>query len=261
MPQIIPTTEPFFLPGDPSKPACLLIHGFTGTPKEMRWMGEHLHQQGYTCLGIRLTGHATRPEDMIRSRWTDWTASVEDGYNLLCGLSDEIFLVGLSMGGILSLLMSTRLAPRVRGVIAMSTPSRLPTDYPTWLLEFLSRFIKFNPKTKKPPGSGWFDKAVYKEHIAYEKNPVRSVAELKKLILAMRAALPKVNVPVLLMHSKDEKYVLPDNLEYIYERLVNTADKTKLYLTRSGHVLPRDASREQVFQSAVEFIQRVSNQK
>src|SRR5688500_11682892 len=134
---------------------------------------------------------------MIRSRWTDWTASVEDGYNLLCGLSDEIFLVGLSMGGILSLLMSTRL--KVRGVIAMSTPSRLPTDYPTWLLEFLSRFIKFNPKTKEPPGSGWFDKAVYKEHIAYEKNPVRSVAELKKLILAMRVALPKVTIPVLLM--------------------------------------------------------------
>ena len=259
MPQIIPTTEPFFLLGDSSKPACLLIHGFTGTPKEMRWMGEYFHRQGYTCLGIRLAGHATQPEDMIRSRWTDWTASVEDGYNILCGLSEDIYLVGLSMGGILSLLMSAQL--KVKGVIAMSTPSRLPSDYPTWLLEFLSRFIKFSPKTNEPPGSGWFDKAVYQEHIAYEKNPVRSVAELKKLILAMRAALPKVTVPVLLMHSRDETYILPDNLEYIHERLVNAPDKTKLYLTGSGHVLPRDASREQVFKAAVEFIQRVSKQK
>ena len=256
MPQIIPTTEPFFLPGDSSKPGCLLIHGFTGTPKEMRWMGDYLHRQGYTCLGIRLAGHATRPEDMIRSRWTDWTASVEDGYNLLCGLTDDIFLIGLSMGGILALLMSTRL--KVKGVIAMSTPSRLPTDYPTWLLEILSRFIKFSSKTKEPPGSGWFDKAAYKDHIAYKKNPVRSGSELKKLILEMRAALPNVTVPVLLMHSRDEKYVLPDNLEYIYERLVNASDKTKLYLTGSGHVLPRDASRDTVFQSAAAFIQRVS---
>lgn len=222
-------------------------------------MGEHLHRQGHTCLGIRLAGHATQPEDMIRSRWTDWTVSVEDGYQLLCGLTDDIFLVGLSMGGILSLLMSTRL--RVKGVIAMSTPSRLPTDYPIWLLEFLSRFIKFSPKTKEAPGSGWFDKAVYEDHIAYGENPVRAAAELKKLILAMRVALPKVAVPVLLMHSRDEKYILPDNMEYIYERLVGTPDKTKLYVTGSGHVLPRDASREQVFQSAVEFIQRVSNQK
>ena len=97
MSQIIPTAEPFLLPGDSSKPACLLIHGFTGTPKEMRWMGEFLNRQGYTCLAVRLTGHATDPEDMIRSRWTDWAASVEDGYALLRGLTDNIFLIGLSM--------------------------------------------------------------------------------------------------------------------------------------------------------------------
>jgi carboxylesterase len=255
MSQIIPTAEPFLLMGDPSKPACLLIHGFTGTPKEMRWMGEYLNQHGHTCLGIRLTGHATHPEDMIRSRWTDWTASVEDGYRLLCGLTDDIFLVGLSMGGILSLLMSTQL--NVKGVIAMSTPSRLPTDYPVWLLQFLSRFIKYRPKTKEAPGSGWFDKNAYQEHIAYPQNPVRSVAELKKLTLVMRAALPQVTVPILLMHSKDERYVLPDNMEEIYAGLINVSDKTKLYLSGSGHNLPRDASREQVFQLALAFIQRI----
>src|SRR5687768_12862436 len=136
MSQVIPTAEPFFLLGDSAKPACLLIHGFTGTPKEMRWMGEYLNQQGYTCLGVRLAGHATRPEDMIRSRYTDWMASVEDGYHLLRGVTDKVFLVGLSMGGILSLLMSTRL--EVKGVIAMSTPSRLPTDYPIWFLQLVS---------------------------------------------------------------------------------------------------------------------------
>jgi len=259
MPQIIPTAEPFFFLGDSSKPACLLIHGFTGTPKEMRWMGEFLNQQGYTCLGIRLAGHATNPEDMIRSRWTDWVASVEDGYQLLCGVTNDIFLLGLSMGGILALLMSTRLAPRVKGVVAMSTPSRLPTDYPIRFIQLISIVMRYRPKSKEPPGSGWFDKGAYKDHVAYAKNPVRSTVELKKLILEMRAALPKVNVPVLLMHSKDERYILPDNAEDIFAGLINASDKTKLYMTGSGHVLPRDASREQVFKSALEFIQRVQN--
>ena len=221
-------------------------------------MGEYLHQQGYTCLGVRLAGHATDPEDMIRSRWTDWTASVEDGYNLLCSLTQNIVLVGLSIGGTLSLLMSTRLAPRVSGVVAMSTPARLPTDYPVWLMQFMSRFIRYRPKSNEAPGSGWFDKAAYREHIAYSHNPVRAAAELKKLTLEMLAALPNVTVPVLLIHSRDDKYVLPDSLETIYHGLVNAPDKTKLYISGSGHVLPRDASREQVFQSAVEFIQRVS---
>lgn len=222
-------------------------------------MGDYLHRQGYTCLGVRLTGHATRPEDMIRSRWTDWVASVEDGYHLLCGVNQDIFLIGLSMGANLSLLLSTQL--KVKGVIAMSTPSRLPTDYPIWLMRLMSFFIKYRPKTNEPPGSGWFDKEAYQDHISYPQNPVRSAAELKKLILAMNEALPKVTVPVLLMHSRDERYVLPDNTETIYARLVNASDKTRLYVTGSGHVLPRDASREQVFKSVVEFIQRVSIQK
>jgi len=255
MSQIIPTTEPFFFPGEPSKPACLLIHGFTGTPKEMRWMGEYLSEQGYSCLGVRLAGHATDPEDMIRSRYTDWTASVEDGYHLLHGVTDDIFLVGLSMGGVLSLLMSTRLD--VKGVVAMSTPYRLPSDYPTWYLQMMSVVIKFRPKSKEIPGSSWFDKEAWKDHVSYQDNPIRSAAELKKLILEMRDALPKINVPVLLIHSKDDPYVLPDNVENIYDGLVNASDKTKLYITGSGHVVTRDAARHQVFESALAFIQRV----
>jgi carboxylesterase len=268
MTNIIPTAEPFFFLGDPSKPACLLIHGFTGAPKEMRSMGEYLHQQGFTCLGVRLAGHATHPEDMIRSHYTDWMASVEDGYHLLRGYVDNVFLAGLSMGGVLSLLMSTRLVPRVSGVIAMSTPQRLmstpqrlPTDYPIWFLRLASRVIKYSPKRKDGLGSGWFDKTAYQGQISYPSNPVRSVVELKKLILQMRAAYPKVDVPVLLVHSKDDTYVLPRNMEHIYAGLVNARDKTKLYITGSGHVVTLDAAHEQVFQSAVEFIQRIESSR
>jgi carboxylesterase len=254
MSQILPTAEPFFFLGDLSKPACLLIHGFTGTPKEVRWMGEYLHARGYTCLGVRLAGHATQPEDMIRSRWTDWVASVEDAYHILHGVTEKIFLAGLSMGGNLALLLSTQL--KVKGVIAMSTPTRLPQDFPIWLMQSLSLFIRYRPKTNEPPGSGWFDKTAYEDHVAYPQNPVRSAAELKKLIVAMYSALPQVRVPVLLMHSEDDRYVLPKNLDQLYDALINAPDKTKLRFSGSGHVLSRDASREQVFKSALEFMQR-----
>jgi len=218
-------------------------------------MGEYLNGQGYTCLGIRLAGHATDPEDMIRSRWTDWIASAEDGYHLLRGVSDNIFLIGLSMGGILSLLMSTRLD--VRGVVAMSTPYKLPDDPRLRHIEWISKIAAFMPKSDEEPGAGWFDKEAWKGQISYPENPVRSIGELNKLLGEMRAALPKINVPVLLIHSKNDSYVLPDNMEHIYDGLVNVSDKTKLYVTGSGHVVTRDAARDQVFESALEFIQRV----
>jgi len=109
MTQIIPTAEPFFFPGSKDV-GCLLTHGFTGAPKEMRWMGEYLHREhGFTILGVRLAGHATQPEDMLRSNYTDWLLSVEDGFNLLSGAAKSIYLMGLSMGGILSLTQAARL--------------------------------------------------------------------------------------------------------------------------------------------------------
>jgi carboxylesterase len=251
---LIPTAEPFFLPGQTGQPGCLLIHGFTGAPKEMRWMGEYLSQQGYPSLGIRLAGHATRPEDMVRSRYTDWIASVEDGYHLLCGVTERVYLMGLSMGGVLALLLSTRLD--VAGVVGMSTLYRIPYGYPAWMIKLFSRFVRYQPKSKEEPGATWFDKDAYAKHVSYPENPVRSGAELKLLAAEMRAALPGVRVPVLLIHSRNDTYVLPENMEHIYADL-GTSDKTKLYVTESGHVLTRDAAREQVFAAASAFIRRV----
>lgn len=81
-----------------------MVHGFTGAPKEMRGIGDYLKGHGITVIGIRLTGHATQMSGMVRTRWEDWLASVEDGINLLSDFCDQIFIAGLSMGGILALL-------------------------------------------------------------------------------------------------------------------------------------------------------------
>ncbi len=221
-------------------------------------MGEYLNRElGYTCLGVRLAGHATRPKDMIRSLWTDWTASVEDGYNLLRGATDNIYLVGLSMGGALSLLMSTRLD--VKGIVIMSAPYVMPEEHPAWQIKLYSYFRTYLPKTNGKSGTGWFDTEGFKGHVSYPLNPIRSAAELKILLDKMRVALPKVTVPVLLVHSKDDAYVLPENMEKIYAGLValHAPDKTKLYVTGSGHVVTRDAARQQVFEAARDFIKRI----
>lgn len=258
MPQIIPTAEPFFFPGNSAneKTGCLVTHGFTGAPKEMRWLGEYLNHQGYTVCGIRLNGHATKPEDMIRSRWKDWLLSVEDGYNLLRFCTDQVFLLGLSMGGILSLTAASRLP--VRGVVAMSTPYDLPSmPLPLGVIRFLS-LIKPYLKKGKVPGSGWFDQAAYKQHVAYPMNPVRSGVELKYLVGEMHASLPRVTVPVLLIHSRDDDYVIRDSMEKIHAAL-GSSDKHMLWVEGGGHVITEEPTRETVFKAAGDFIKRVAS--
>jgi len=258
MPQILPTAEPFFFPGQGKNAhiGCLVTHGFTGTPKEMRWMGEYLNRQGYTVCGIRLNGHATRPEDMIRSRWRDWLLSVEDGFNLLRSCTDQVFLFGLSMGGILSLTAASSLP--VRGVVAMSTPYDLPSmPLPLWTIRFLSRFKPTLPKGGDP-GGGWFDQAAHQQHVAYPENPLRSAVELKLLIHEMHAALPRISVPVLLIHSHDDDYVIKDSMQQIYA-VLTTPDRQMLWVEGCGHVITEEPAREIIFKAAADFIQRVSS--
>ncbi|MBK9207327.1 MAG: hypothetical protein IPL71_03080 [Anaerolineales bacterium] len=62
-----------------------------------------------------------------------------------------------------------------------------------------------------------------------------------------------------MIHSKDDAYVLPENMEKIYAGLValHASDKTKLLVTGSGHVVTRDAARHQVFEAARDFIKRI----
>jgi carboxylesterase len=256
MPQIIPTAEPFFFPGQGqnARTGCLVTHGFTGAPKEVRWLGEYLNRQGYTVCGMRVAGHATRPVDMVRSRWRDWLLSVEDGYDLLRSSCKQICLLGLSMGGVLSLTAAAQLP--VSGVVAMSTPySLLGLSFPLWVARLFSLFKPYMPKGKVP-GSGWFDPAAYAQHVSYPLNPVRSAVELKLLIDQMHAALPKVSAPVLLIHSRDDDYVVKDSMEHIYTSL-GSSDKQMLWVSGGGHVITEEPTRETVFQAAASFVERV----
>jgi carboxylesterase len=257
MSQIIPTAEPFFFPGKGAnaKIGCLVTHGFTGAPKEMRWLGEYLNEQGYTVCGIRLNGHATKPEDMIRSRFPDWLLSVEDGYNLLHSCTDQVFLLGLSMGGVLSLTMASRVP--VRGVVAMSTPFMMPTDIPLPVIKLLSSFVPYLSKSKNPD-DGWFDKEAFRQHVSYPKNPVRSGAELKLLFAEMYDALPKISAPVLLIHSRDDDYVIRDSMERIHAALGST-NKQMMWVEGGGHVITEEPTREMVFKAAADFIKRVAS--
>jgi len=246
---IIPSAEPFFSPGD--RIGCLLIHGFTGAPKEMLWMGEYLAAQGHSVLGIRLAGHATQPADMVRMRWRDWVASVEDGFHLLRRSTDHIFAIGLSMGGVLALHHGAN--HPVSGIISMSAPYILTTDPRLKYAEYLA-FLQPNMSKGTPD---WQNPDAAKDHIDYPSYPTRSIAELRDLLIEMRAAIPKIQVPVLIVHSHKDGGVPPSNAEQIFTNL-RVEDKTLLWVENSGHVVTREPDRQQIFEAAEAFMQRVA---
>ena len=245
--QTIPTAEPFFLPG--GKTGVVLIHGFTGAPKEMRQLGDALHKRGLSVLGVRLAGHATQPEDMRRTRWWDWLASVEDGINLLSGSCDRVFYAGLSLGGDLALIAAARIPPT--GVIAMSAPFTI--DRRARYLKLVSWLVPWYKKNGKPAPT----QDMQHRHVEYFAYPTRSLSELYAATQAMQQSLGNINVPVLLINSKSDPTVPFEHASRI-KQLLKAPQVDQIVLETSGHVVTEDDEKEIVFDAVYQFIQKNS---
>ena len=74
-------------------------------------MGKYLAQKGLAVLGVRLAGHGTTPEYMARTCWRDWVGSAEEGLRELTGRCSQVFVAGLSIGGLITLHLTARHRP------------------------------------------------------------------------------------------------------------------------------------------------------
>src|ERR1700735_4269317 len=103
---ILPGAEPFSTTGDGR--GALVLHGFTGNPQSMRGLALALADAGLTVELPLLPGHGTDVADMVPTRWADWAAAADAAYAELASRCESVVVVGLSMGGTLSLWLGER---------------------------------------------------------------------------------------------------------------------------------------------------------
>ncbi|MGQ4832394.1 MAG: alpha/beta hydrolase [Candidatus Asgardarchaeia archaeon] len=245
----IESCKPFFFEKSEDV-GILLIHGFTGSPGEMRPLGEYLAEHGFTVYGILLPGHCTSPEDMNSKKWTDWANAVENGYNELVkkGIKN-IFVCGLSMGGVLTLYFG-ELQKKVSGLIPLSAPVEMK-DKRLILLPILKHFKKF--MTKKEAYQNSQEIKYELDHFSYEVIPLNALHELVKLIRITRRELSKITAPILIVQSKNDELVDPINAEIIFTNVAST-DKRILWLEKSHHVVTLDIERKSMYEEIEKFI-------
>ena len=252
--------EPFYFPGGPV--SCLLIHGFTSTPQEMRWLGVQLNEAGFSVLGLRLSGHATHPSDLHRARWKDWMASTEDGFSILKNTFECIVVIGLSLGGSLALLCGATLP--VSGVVAIKTPYRLPPypklKWPAQLMPFLRLFSAVIRYLPKPPPMDYHDPQAANAHLTYPVFPTRAIPEVEKLLAEMRWVLPKISAPTLIIHSIEDQGVPQENAMKIFNQL-GTKKAQIIRVRNSGHTITVEPERARVATAIIAFINTLCGSK
>ncbi|MBE7554578.1 MAG: alpha/beta fold hydrolase [Anaerolineales bacterium] len=237
--------SPFLLEG--GSIGVLLIHGFTGSPPEMRPVGDYLNQRGLTVSVPCLPGHGTTLEDLNRQRWTDWTGRAAKALVELKQRCETVVVGGLSLGALISLYLVANTTD-VAGAIIYS-PAIMLTDPGRHFLPILKYLIR---QVSKP--EDYFTDPQAKSRLwSYDAYPTAASHEVMKFIQPVKQCLPQVTCPLLIIHSTADPTLHPDSARYVYER-VGSTDKNIITLHNSGHVLNVDSEWERVAEETYQFI-------
>ena len=234
----------FYFPGN--KTGILLIHGFTGSPSEMRYLGDYLKDRSFSVRGVLLKGHGTSPREMKKTNFRDWIKSAELGYLELAESCDEVFVIGFSMGGAIALHLAQKYD--IKGIVSLSTPIKiLNRQY------YIAGIVKYLGRTLGKPLKIIKQKDPF--IISYDKTPFKCMISFMQLINLVKADLHKMEKPILIMQSYGDGTVNPSSANFIYKRVAST-DKSIIFLHNSGHVITCDCEKEQVFEEVHNFISK-----
>lgn len=239
-------TAPFDLPGS-SRAAALCLHGLTGTPYEVRPLGQALSQAGVRAVGPALPGHNETPQSLARVRYKQW---LEAARGQLRGLRDRhelVFVVGLSMGGLLTLALASE--ERVDGAVTVGTPLRLSQP----LAAFMPILKYLVPFPRKREGSNICDPAARLRHPSYEVMPLAAVHQLQHLQRFVRGRLGRVTAPLLVAHGAQDATADPADSKEIFDQ-VASREREILILENSAHVVPVDYDGPRLAAATVGFL-------
>jgi len=238
---------PFFLEG--SAVGILLIHGFTGSPPEMRLIGDYLNEKGLTISAPLLPGHGTTVEKMNRCSWTDWTGHCQAALERLEQQCDIVFVAGLSMGAVLTLFLASS-DERIAGAILYS-PALLLCGYGIYLSPLLKHLVGKVPKSSV---NDLTDPQAGSRLWSYRSYPTSAVHELLKLNWHVRRSLRQVQCPLLLVHSTLDRTIAANSAQYVYDH-AGSRDKQLVTLHNSGHCLTVDSEWQDVADVTSGFIE------
>jgi carboxylesterase len=246
-------TNEFFLPG--SGLSALLIHGLTGTPYEMRALGERLAAAGIRVHGVRLAGHGGGPEELGEVTHTNWYESVVEGFERLRAYDDPNVVIGLSMGAVLAARLAIDQREAFAAVVMLSPAFYLPF-WTRAALRVMRPAINLASRIyiHQQSGSDIHDAAARRIHPGNRLIPLRAALSLTELSEQVRPKLPELVQPTLVIHSRrDHTCPFDKNTDLLLSQL-GCADKRLVPLDESFHVITVDSERELVERETLEFV-------
>ena len=221
--------QTFTLGDSPQK--ALLLHGFPGTPAELRPLAKVLCSSGWQATAPLLPGFGVDIPRLGERRWQDWQGAALAHWQEFRGEAQQTLLIGFSMGGALALHLA-----------AQRPPDKLVLIAPFWQMNDprtnLLPIIKYVMPTLKPFEKADFDDENVRKQFEVmlpdidldDPNvqtrlrqeivlPTSSVDELRKLGRSAYRVAKKVSIPTLILQGFQDTTVRPEDTRALLRRL------------------------------------------
>lgn len=228
----------------------LVVHGFTGNPSSMRELAERFAQEGFHVELPRLAGHGTSVDDMIPTRWSDWSGDADLAYHTLASRCTKIVVVGLSMGGALTLWLAAQ-HPEIAGIVCINPAAQPMTDD---VIAMIQTMIDNGQETMESIGSDISDPNVVES--SYDATPMRpALSMFIDGIAPLAARFTSIKTPMLLVNSINDHVVAPEQGEYLVAHYGGNIER--VMLEKSFHVATQDVEKEIVMSRSITFTKQV----
>jgi carboxylesterase len=236
------------IPG--GRTGVILCHGYTGTPQSLGRWPQVLAQAGFAVECPLLPGHGTLWRDMAITRWTDWYDAVDAAFVDLQSRCDEVFVMGLSMGGTLALRLAQVHGAEVAGLVLVN-----PSLTTTRRAARFAPVLKYVVASTKGPGNDIAKPGI--TELAYDRHPLRAFDSLRALWRIVRGDLHRIDQPLLVFRSANDHVVEPISSELLLAG-VSSTDRTEVVLKDSFHVATLDYDAPRIFAGSIDFVHRLS---
>ncbi|MEM7738688.1 MAG: alpha/beta fold hydrolase [Deinococcota bacterium] len=223
--------QPFVLGKSPHK--ALLIHGFPGTPAEMRPLAEMLVSQGYEAHGLLLPGFGKDIGNLGQQTRHDWITHALSAWENLQQNAETVVLIGFSMGAAIALHVAAQSNHKPHRLMLIAPFWRFNAQF-TWLLAIM-RYLKpslkpfakadFNDPKVLEQFSSMFPDADLDNSTVQDalKNDIRlpssALDELRRLGLSARNIVKQIQQPCLVIQGAADEVATPANTRELMQNL------------------------------------------
>lgn len=241
-------------PASAPRGVVAICHGFNAHSGHYAWAADQLVAEDLAVYALDLRGRGKSEgerfyADSIGDYLSDLTALIDRAKTREPGL--PIFLLGHSAGGVISVTWALENPGKLAGLVCESSAYKVPAPTPALtILKFLAHFAP-HAKAVALKNEDFSRDAAHVQHlnadplIKGEKQPLQTMSALIRANARLKRDLPKLTLPLLILHGVADKAALPAGSRELFERASATDKTLKIY---DGHVhdLLNDLGRESV---------------